>query len=188
MTGDHAAALLGRNRHQGRHLSRQRFGVPMRLWEGEYELKPVKIRVASNDFRATCNLCHTAFTRGRSRCQSRWRHHARVGSQHSRGVAPQRCSADNRAPPRLAARSGREARASQCQREDRRTGASRGEAMAVVRVELADNPTRGSGVVAWRCGVHTTVRLSPGSGSGRAGPTHTHAGGASGRRRTVKGG
>jgi hypothetical protein len=35
----------------------------MRLWEGEYELKPVKIRVASNDFRATCNLCGSAFKR-----------------------------------------------------------------------------------------------------------------------------
>jgi len=38
-------------------------GSRMRLWECACQPKPVKVRVASDDFHATCNLCHTAFTR-----------------------------------------------------------------------------------------------------------------------------
>lgn len=37
-------------------------GSRLRLWECECD-KPVKVRVASDDFRATCDVCEQAFTR-----------------------------------------------------------------------------------------------------------------------------
>ena len=38
-------------------------GSRMRLWECDCTPKPVKVRVATDDFRATCHNCHTSFTR-----------------------------------------------------------------------------------------------------------------------------
>jgi hypothetical protein len=35
----------------------------MRLWECACRPRPVKVRVSSDDIHATCNICHTAFTR-----------------------------------------------------------------------------------------------------------------------------
>jgi hypothetical protein len=38
-------------------------GSRLRLWECACTPKPVKVRLASDDFRATCDRCHAAFTR-----------------------------------------------------------------------------------------------------------------------------
>ena len=38
-------------------------GSRMRLWVCACQPKPVKVRIASDEFRATCDICRTAFTR-----------------------------------------------------------------------------------------------------------------------------
>ena len=40
-------------------------GSRMRLWECACEPKPVKVRVTSDDFHATCHICHAPFNRRR---------------------------------------------------------------------------------------------------------------------------
>jgi hypothetical protein len=65
--------------------------------------KPIKVRVASDDFQATCHLCHTAFKRAEGRMAGR-AGRSRHELDGDRGVLPQRLGGNLRAEPAMVAR------------------------------------------------------------------------------------